>query len=455
MAKRSAYKCSNCGEVFSRWAGFCPNCKEAGTLDEVDASVLQTTQAPTTKAGSRADRVSTGDSPEAITSIGADRYTRITTGIGELDRVLGGGLVPGGVVLLAGSPGAGKSSLTLSAANSLATQGKKVLIASGEETKGQIKSRADRINANSENLYLLSEGNLNNVIGHIGTLKPDVVVIDSVQTLVSDNSESRVGSVSQMAEVAQQLTQVGKTLNIPLIMIGHVTKDGNIAGPRVVEHLVDVVLYLEDAQDTPLRLLRGIKNRYGATDEVGCFQHEEDGLQEVSDPSGYFLSEHAEGVVGFATSIIVEGNRALPIEVQALVTPTGMPNPRRVNHGLDNARVLMVQAILEKHGGLRLQNKDIYVSTTGGLVTKDTSIDLAIAAAICSSYYNHPSPNMSVFLGEATLTGEVRPPRASKKRTAEADRLGFKNILSPLAEDNSRVRQIYQLVNHFKNQSGD
>lgn len=447
MAKR-AYQCSECKEVFSRWSGTCPNCNMVATLDEVDPSVLAALTAPATKAGSRADRISTGDSPEAINAINPTLYSRLETGIKEFDRVLGGGIVPGGIMLLAGTPGVGKSSLFLTVANSIAKSGKKVLIVSGEETKGQIKSRADRIHADSENLYLLSEGNLNNIIGHIGSLRPDVVIVDSIQTILSDNSDGRIGSVGQVSEVAQQLTQLGKTMNIPMLLIGHVTKDGNIAGPRVVEHLVDVVLYLEDSRDSPLRLLRGVKNRYGATDEVGCFEHAEDGLQEVADPSGFFLSQHEEGTVGFSNSVIVEGNRALPIEVQALVTATNMPNPRRVNHGLDNARVLMIQAILEKHGGLRLNNKDIYVSTTGGLSTKDTSIDAAIAIALISSYKNQPPPEDSIFLGELSLTGELRPPRNARKRIQEAQRLGYNNIYVPMAPEGvTNIRTVLDLVN--------
>lgn len=324
------------------------------------------------------------------------------------------------------------SSITSLIGSSLSARGKKVLIVSGEETKAQIKSRLDRIHANTDSLYLLAESNLSNVKNHVMMVLPDVLIIDSVQTLTSSDSDGRVGSITQVTEVAQEITQLGKRLNIPTIMIGHVTKDGNIAGPRVVEHLVDTVLYFEGSGDSPLRLLKGIKNRFGATDEIGCFEHAEDGLKEVKDPSGFFLSEHDAETVGYATSIIVEGNRALPIEVQALVSETRLPNPRRVTHGVDNARVLMIQAILEKYTNMRLDNKDVYVSTTGGLISKDTSIDLAIAAAIISSYYEEPVPEYSVFLGETTLTGEIRPARETHKRCMEAVRLGFSNIISPV-----------------------
>jgi DNA repair protein RadA/Sms len=428
---KKAFKCSNCNQVFTRWDAQCANCGEIDTLDEVSTSLLATKKEDT-KVGSRAERVSSGDSPALIKDIDANKsYQRIKSGIGELDRVLGGGFVPGGIILLAGEPGVGKSSITNLIASEASRGGRKVLIVSGEETKEQIKSRLNRINAHTENFYLLAENNLNNVKNHINELVPELLIVDSVQTLVSDTSEGRVGSVAQVTEVAQEMTQIGKRLGIPTILIGHVTKDGNIAGPRVVEHLVDTVLYFEGSRDSPLKLLKGIKNRFGATDEIGCFEHTEDGLIEVSDPSGFFLSEHAEGTVGYATSVIVEGNRALPIEVQALVTETALPNPRRVNHGLDNPRVLMIQAILEKHGGIRLQNKDIYVSTTGGLTSKDTSIDLAVAAAIISSYYDCAVPEHSVILGETTLTGEIKHARDSNKRFMEAYRLGFTTIISP------------------------
>jgi DNA repair protein RadA len=349
------------------------------------------------------------------------------------------------------------SSITTVAAKALADRGKKVLIISGEETEAQIASRAKRMNATSDNIYLLAESNLTNALSHISTLRPDVLVVDSMQTLVSDNSEGRVGSPAQVAEVANDLTQLAKGMNIPTILIGHITKDGNIAGPRVVEHLVDVVLYFEGSKDSGLRLLRGVKNRYGASDEIGCFEHTEEGLVEVTDPSGFFLSEHEQGVTGFATSILVEGNRAIPIEIQALVTPTKLPNPRKISNGLDHSRVMMIQAILEKHGRLRLNEKDVYVSTTGGLLTKDSSIDLAIAAAIISSSKSWTLPEHSVFLGETSLTGEIRSPRMMSKRVNEARRLGFSTIFMANKEAGASnlVTNIRQLIKELENDSID
>lgn len=400
-------------------------------MEEAQASVL-TTPAET-KPGSRAHKNATGDTATLVQNISADNTQRIETGIGELDRVLGGGMVPGGIIFLAGAPGVGKSSVSNLLASNLSAKGMKTLIVSGEETKHQIKSRLERINANMDNMYLLSESNLNNVRNEILALNPAALIIDSVQTLISDTSEGRVGSVSQVTDVAQTMTYLGKTLNIPVILIGHVTKDGNLAGPRVVEHLVDAVLMFEGTKDSNLRLLRGIKNRYGATDEIGCFEHAADGLHEVTDPSGFFLNEHDDDVVGYATSILIEGNRALPVEIQALVTPSPLPNPRKVNHGVENSRVLMVQAIVEKYGNARMSDKDVYVSTTGGLVAKDTSVDLAVAASLISSYLDIPLPPNTVVLGETTLTGETRQPRDAMKRIQEAKRLGFTNILTPLA----------------------
>lgn len=450
MAKR-AYRCSSCGNITSKWMGVCPECGKAGTIDEDDTALNELNRPSAAKMaaaapGLRAAKAATGRAPQRVGEIKAEAFKRFSTGLAEFDRVLGGGLVPGGVLLLAGVPGVGKSSILLAAAKALADQNKKVLIVSGEETEAQIALRARRTNAISDNLYLMSESNLTNAINHIYNSNPDIVIVDSIQTMVSDNSESRHGSPGQMNEVASDLTNLAKELNIPMLLIGHVTKDGNIAGPRTVEHLVDVVLYFEGNNDSPLRLLRGVKNRFGAVDEIGCFEHTEEGLIEVSDPSGFFLNEHEDGVVGYATSILIEGNRALPIEIQALVTSTALPNPRKISNGLDHGRVMMIQAILEKHGRIKLQDKDVYVSTSGGLLTKDSSIDLAIAAAIISAADTIPLPDHSVFLGETSLTGEIRQPRAFKKRVSEAERLGFNTVFAPRKPNGDSVNNIVELI---------
>lgn len=432
-APTTEFYCTACGYTQRKWFGQCPSCNKYATAEERAASATVLLATASGKAPSnRSIAASSGNKPRSVRDISAQTYDRIPTDIGELDRVLGGGLVPGGVILLAGAPGAGKSTVSNLMAYTLAQQGKKVLIISGEETESQIASRIQRIGAVDDNVFLMSESSLPNALEAIQELHPDFFVVDSLQTLVSGDSESRVGSPSQVTDVANGITSLAKRLAIPCLIIGHITKDGQVAGPRVVEHLVDVVLYFEANEDSPLRILRGIKNRFGSL-EVGVFEHTADGFEEVADPSGYFLVQHEKGVTGYATSIVIDGNRALPIEVQALVAPTRLPNPRKISNGLDNSRVQMIQAILEKHAGIRLSEMDVYVSTTGGLLVKDSSIDLAIAAAIMSSAKNVAVPQGSVFLGETTLTGEIRPARGIKKRAAEARRLGFKQIVEPAA----------------------
>lgn len=470
MASKTQHKCSNCGYVTAKWMGQCPECKQWNTMEE-EVAVNLTAGKTSSAKGIRASKAATGRTPRPVSEIvaQADTTERMSTGIGEADRVLGGGLVAGGVILLAGPPGVGKSSCALYIAASIANGGKKVLYITGEETEGQVTSRALRIGATNkegslgQSLYLLSEGNLQNAIQQLSDLRPDFVVVDSIQTILSDESEGRVGSVSQVNEVATDFTNAAKRLNIPTILIGHVTKEGTIAGPRVVEHLVDVVLFFEASEDSPLRLLRAIKNRYGATDEIGCFQHTADGLIPVEDPSGFFVNEHADGTTGFATSITLEGVRALPIEVQALVTATRLPNPRKITQGMDHSRALMIQAVLDKYVRLNLSEQDVYVSTTGGLRLNDPSTDLSIAASIISSRTGIAIPSDVLFLGELSLTGEIRAPRDRDRRIMEASRLSFSKIYTTpgktVKSDNSNseivfVNSIYDVAQLIKNSAG-
>lgn len=464
MATKTQYKCKECGNLTAKWAGRCENCGQWNTIEEFDAPITVKTTTSGAK-GVRASKVATGNTPKPVAEIAktADTTSRLPSKIGEFDRVLGGGLVYGGVVLLAGPPGIGKSSLALAAAAAVANQGNKVLYVTGEETANQVAARALRIGATNDSgtlgqsLYLLSEGNLQNAIQQLVDLSPDFVVIDSIQTLLSDESEGRVGSVTQVNEVATDFTNVAKRLNIPTVLIGHVTKDGNIAGPRVVEHLVDVVLFFEASDDSPLRLLRAIKNRYGSTEEIGCFEHTSEGLVPVEDPSGFFTNEHAAGTTGFATSVTLEGIRALPIEMQALATPTKLPNPRKITQGIDHGRALMIQAVLDKYVSLRLAEQDVYVSTTGGLRLNDPATDLAIAAAIISSKTNIPLPGDAVFLGEVSLTGEIRAPREREKRIMEAGRLSFATIYTTPGKEvktNAKVvtvQSVHELAVIIKN----
>lgn len=431
---KQQYKCSECGNITPKWAGQCSSCGKWNTIEEYDAPNIPTQAGKGT--GFRASKATTGNSARPVNQISTElkEQQRIATGISEFDRVMGGGLVPSGVTLLAGSPGVGKSSCALAVASAVANQGYNVLYVTGEETAEQVAARAVRIGATDtegklgESLYLLAEGNLQNIIGEIARIQPTLFILDSLQTIASSDTESRVGSMTQVTEVATDLTSLAKRLNIPAILIGQITKNDDIAGPKFVEHLVDTVLMFEASDDSPLRLLRVRKSRYSATDEIGCFEHTAEGLVAVEDPSGFFTSQHAPGTTGFATAITMEGIRALPIELQALVTKTKLPNPRKITSGIDHARALQMQAVIDRYIRLNLDSQDVYVSTTGGLRLKDASTDLAVAAAIISSAQDIPIPHTSVFIGEVSLTGEIRPSRERRRRAIEADRLGFTTI---------------------------
>lgn len=435
------FKCSNCDATYSKWAGKCSQCESWNSLEEYIPPAILTGVTSTGK-GIRASKVATGNIPERVTEIAKTVNTtlRVVTGISEFDRVLGGGLVPGGVILLAGEPGVGKSSCAMIVAAALAKQGKKVLYITGEETASQVAGRALRIGATNsdgtlgQNLYLLAEGNLQNAIAQLINLRPDFVIVDSVQTLLSDDSEGRIGSVTQVSEVATDFTNIAKRLNIPTILIGHVTKDGNIAGPRVIEHLVDVVLFFESSNDSPLRLLRAVKSRFGSTEEIGCFIHTADGFEEVTDPNGFFTNPHAEGITGFAISATLEGRRVIPVEIQSLVSPTKLPNPRKISQGVEHGRGLQLQAIIDKYLGFRLFDQDVYISTTGGLRLSDPGTDLAIIASLISSKTSIPLLTSEIFIGEVTLTGEVRTPRDRDKRIKECSRL-FDTIYTSSGKD--------------------
>lgn len=428
MAKTS-FVCDKCGAQTPKWQGQCPKCKEWNTLQE-DASVA--------KNASRAVGIKTSatasvpDQPAArARDIAIDRHRHAPTGIGEFDRVLGGGLIPGGVILLAGEPGAGKSTLVTSIASKTAHGGLKTLIVSSEESREQIAIRANRIGADSDDMYISSETDVAKAMGQIDIVNPDLIILDSLQTMASADLDARAGSVSQVTEVATIMTRIAKERNIPMILIGQVTKEGTIAGPRVVEHLVDVVLYFEGDRDSSLRLLRGVKNRYGPADEIGCFEHSESGILEVPDPSGLLLGRRDVAVAGVATAVIIEGRRPLPIEVQALVAGSALPVPRRAVSGLDSPRTTMVQAVLERHGRVRLADKDVFASTIGGIRTREPSIDLATGIALASAANDYALPLDTVVVGEVTLSGEIRQVPGIARRLMEAERLGFHQAIIP------------------------
>lgn len=373
----------------------------------------------------RALKLVESSAAKPITDVSTERVAAWSTQVGEFDRVLGGGLVPGAVVLLSGEPGVGKSTLLLEVAANTAKSGKKVLYVTGEESVGQVRLRAERTGALTDNLYLAAETDLSTVLGQIDAVAPELLVVDSVQTIAASEIDGAAGMPSQIREVAANLIRVAKERSLPVILVGHVTKDGSIAGPRALEHLVDVVCHFEGDRQTSLRFVRSLKNRFGPTDEVGCFEMTGEGINQVSDPSGMFLSRGDAPVSGTCVTVTVEGKRPLIAEVQALVVKSSTPQPRRVTNGVDSARVAMLLAVLERRAGLRLGDSDVYVSTVGGVRLTEPAADLAIALAIASAVQDKPIAHNLVAFGEISLAGEIRKVSNGKIRANEATRLGF------------------------------
>jgi DNA repair protein RadA/Sms len=353
------------------------------------------------------------------------------TGVDELDRVLGGGLVPGAVVLLAGEPGVGKSTLLLEVAHRCAQSGRRALYVTGEESAGQVRLRAERTGALHEELYLAAESDLSALLGHLDAVHPAMLVVDSVQTMSTSAAEGSAGGVSQVRAVATVLIAAAKERGLPVVLVGHVTKDGSVAGPRVLEHLVDVVLHFEGDRHSTLRMVRGVKNRFGPADEVGCFELRDDGIAGLPDPSGLFLSRRDTGVPGTAVTVVVEGKRPLLAEVQALVAASSLATPRRAVSGLDSARVAMVLAVTERRGGVTLGGSDVYTATVGGMRVIEPAADLAVALAVASAVSDATLPDRTVVIGEIGLAGEVRRVNGIGRRLAEAARLGFTRALVP------------------------
>lgn len=402
-----------------KWVGRCAECQAWGTVVERGVPV----------AAVRAARVPEGRAARPITDLGTESLTHWPSGIGEFDRVLGGGIVPGAAILLSGEPGVGKSTLLLEVASRAARTGTRVLYVSAEESASQVRMRAERTGALDDELYLAAETDLATILGHVDAVRPGLLIVDSVQTVSSSMSEGAPGQPAQVREVAGTLIRVAKERNLPLLLIGHVTKDGSIAGPRMLEHLVDVVCSFEGDRQTALRFVRTLKNRFGPTDEVGCFEMTGDGIAEVSDPSGLFLSRTGSAVSGTCVTVAVEGRRALPVEVQALIVATQAPQPRRVVNGVDASRVAMLLAVLERRCGLKLSSSDVYVSTVGGIRLSEPGADLAIALAIASAVKDQALPVRMAAVGEISLAGEIRPVAAAKQRAAEARRLGYTTIV--------------------------
>jgi len=364
-----------------------------------------------------------------ITHIGTEASTHRPSGIGEFDRVLGGGVVPGAAILLSGEPGVGKSTLLLEVAARVAARGERVLYVSAEESASQVRLRAERTGALSDELYLAAETDLATILGQVDAVKPALLIVDSVQTVSSAMSDGAPGQPAQVREVAGTLTRIAKERNLPVLLVGHVTKDGTIAGPRLLEHLVDVVCSFEGDRQTALRFVRALKNRFGPTDEVGCFEMTGDGIAEVADPSGLFLSRSSAPVSGTCVTIALEGRRALPVEVQALIVGTTAPQPRRIVNGVDSSRVAMILAVLERRCGLKLSTSDVYVSTVGGMRLTEPATDLAIALAIASAVRDLALPATLAAVGEISLAGEIRPVAAARQRLSEAKRLGYTTVV--------------------------
>ena len=421
--KRSYYECQQCGYQAPRWLGRCPDCGAWGSLTEV----LVPAGSPSGVSGRSRPR--SGKAPAAtpvpLTEVAGVEHRRLRTGIGELDRVLGGGLVPGAMILVGGDPGVGKSTLLLQAAGALARQGLIVLYVSGEESLAQMSERGRRLGSDVPTLYLAAETSLEPILDHIGSLKPSTVVVDSIQTTWSDALESSAGSVSQVREVAGRLLEVAKRQEVSIWLIGHVTKEGSLAGPKALEHIVDTVVYFEGDRDQVYRILRATKNRFGPTDEVGVFEMHSGGLVHVENPSALFLAERPRNTPGSVVVATVEGTRPILVEVQALVTPTGAAMPRRVANGLDSQRVAMLLAVVEKRLRVGLGASDVFLNVAGGLAVREPAADLGVVAAVLSSARNAPVEATWAFFGEVGLVGEVRRVAHMEKRLHELARLGF------------------------------
>lgn len=426
MAKKAKvqFECQSCGYVSPKYLGRCPNCGQWNSMVE---EVIQDTS-------DRRARVSlTGKKtqPQRLAEVVPKKEPRVKTELAELNRVLGGGVVPGSLVLIGGDPGIGKSTLLLQVSQQLAATGGTVLYVSGEESAEQIKMRAERLGAIDTEFYLYAETDMSEISRAIEKLSPDYVIIDSIQTMTQPDVTSVAGSVSQVRETTAELLKLAKTNGIAIFIVGHVTKEGSIAGPRMLEHMVDTVLYFEGEKHHTFRILRAVKNRFGSTNEIGIFEMREQGLVEVANPSQVFLEERLDGATGSAIVVAMEGSRPILVEVQALVTPTMFGNAKRTTTGLDFNRVSLIMAVLEKRAGLLLQNQDAYLKAAGGVKINEPAIDLAVAVSIASSYKEKGTLPTECFIGEIGLTGEIRRVSSIEQRVREAQKLGFTKIYLP------------------------
>lgn len=422
MAKtKQVFFCQECGYESSKWMGQCPGCKAWNSL--VEEKVVTGTKKSQTKTFNSV--------PASILEVTTGEETRISTGMKELDRVLGGGIVNGSLILLGGDPGIGKSTILLQVCRELTSMGHKVLYVSGEESPQQIKMRAERLGEFQKDMYLHCETDIDAVEMAAEKIKPNVMVIDSIQTMTQDDVTSSAGSVSQVREVTNRLMQIAKTKNIAIFVVGHVTKEGNVAGPRTLEHMVDTVLYFEGERSSVYRILRGVKNRFGSTNEIGVFEMKNSGLSEVTNPSKVMLEGRPIDAAGSIVVCSMEGTRPLLIEIQALVAQTNFQMPRRTSVGIDYNRVNLLMAVLEKRAGIHLGSCDAYVNLTGGIRLTEPAIDLGIVLALVSSYRNRAVDEHTIIFGEVGLTGEVRGVSMAEQRVREAAKLGFTTCIMP------------------------
>ncbi len=431
MKAKTVYVCSECDFQSPKWVGQCPSCKMWNTMVE------ETYEKKPETINKRASFISDNSDAVLFSELKMPSYIRASTGIGELDRVLGGGIVNGSVILLAGEPGIGKSTLLMQICAKIPS---KILYVSGEESKGQLKLRAQRLEIENANTYVMTETNVDNILSQIDKLKPETVIIDSIQTMFDPSSASIPGSVNQVKECAVKFIAKAKSQGISVILVGHVNKEGIIAGPKVLEHMVDSVLYFEGERSQSYRIIRAIKNRFGSTNEIGVFEMTDLGLYEVPNPSEMLLSGRPEGVSGSCAVCIMEGTRPIIAEIQALVTPTSFPAPRRTANGLDYNRVCLIVAILEKRLGLKFSSCDIYLNVVGGLRLDEPSIDLALAIALISSIKDIPVPKNVLAIGELGLAGECRAISDIQKRINESYRLGFDTIAIPAKCEKEKLR---------------
>ena len=426
MAKKAKthFECQHCGYISPRYLGKCPQCGSWNSMVEEKIQDTSDRRSRTTLTGQKMQ-------PTKLADVVPKKEPRVQTQLGELNRVLGGGVVPGSMVLLGGDPGIGKSTLLLQVSQQLAATGGKVLYVSGEESAEQIKMRAQRLGVVDNEFYLYAETDMHDISRAIENLEPDYVIIDSIQTMTQPDISSVAGSVSQVRETTAELLKIAKTNGIAIFIVGHVTKEGSIAGPRMLEHMVDTVLYFEGEQHQSFRILRAVKNRFGSTNEIGIFEMREGGLEEVANPSQVFLEERLAGATGSAIVVAMEGSRPILVEIQALVTPTMFGNAKRTTTGLDFNRVSLIMAVLEKRAGLLLQNQDAYLKAAGGVKLNEPAIDLAIAVSIASSYKEKGTEATECFIGEIGLTGEIRRVNAIEQRVKEVQKLGFKKVYVP------------------------